>query len=63
MTALTESRLRGCVLLVIIRDAEALSMAQDAPFYLNLGLLTLLLAVALVVYTRVVIKPTLKRYG
>lgn len=38
-------------------------MAQDAAFYMNLGLLTFLLAVALIVYTRVVIKPVLERYG
>lgn len=42
-------------------QADLLSM--DAEYYLNLGLLTTLLTVALVVYTQLVIKPTLERYG
>lgn len=39
------------------------NMAQDSAFYLNLGLITSVLAVALVVYTQLVIKPVLKRYA
>lgn len=37
--------------------------SMDAAFYLNLGLLTTVLTVALAIYTRLVIKPTLERYG
>jgi len=38
-------------------------MSADNVFYLNLGLLTGVLAAALVVYTQFVIKPILRRYA
>ena len=38
-------------------------MSSDNVFYMNLGMLTGVLAAALVVYTQFVIKPILRRYG
>ena len=38
-------------------------MPSDGLFYTNLGLLTGVLAVALLLYTQFVIKPVLKRYA